>query len=58
MSFVSLQDRRYKNAKALCDVRQDCLSKFGVEQTACVRKCISSLCYSQIYEADPVRVNT
>ncbi|XP_061180895.1 uncharacterized protein LOC133189549 isoform X2 [Saccostrea echinata] len=47
-------DRKYKNAKALCETRPECLSKFGAEQTACVRNCTSSFCYKQIYADDPL----
>lgn len=47
-------DRKYKNAKALCDTRPECLAKYGAEQSACVRKCISEFCYKELYADDPL----
>ncbi|XP_022317730.2 uncharacterized protein LOC111120957 [Crassostrea virginica] len=47
-------DRKYKNAKALCDTRPECLAKYGAEQSACVRKCISEFCYNELYAEDPL----
>ena len=52
--ILHLQDRKYKNAKALCDTRPECLAKYGAEQSACVRKCISEFCYNELYAEDPV----
>lgn len=52
--MLYLQDRKYKNAKALCDTRPECLAKYGAEQSACVRKCISEFCYNELYAEDPV----
>ena len=52
--ILYLQDRKYKNAKALCDTRPECLAKYGAEQSACVRKCISEFCYNELYAEDPV----
>lgn len=49
-----LQDKVYKNVKQPCEVNPDCLSKRGVEQAICIRKCISEFCYEDIYASDEV----
>lgn len=47
-------DRKYKSAKSLCETKQDCLQKRGVEQTICIRKCVSPFCYNELYGDDPL----
>ncbi|OWF39120.1 uncharacterized protein LOC110465450 [Mizuhopecten yessoensis] len=45
-------DKKYRNAKTVCEVKSECLRQHGVEQTACVRQCISKFCYSELYGHD------
>ncbi|KAL5017229.1 hypothetical protein ScPMuIL_006818 [Solemya velum] len=45
-------DKRYRNIKNRCDTSPTCLSKFGIEQTICIRKCVSAVCYEELYGHD------
>ncbi|XP_033737636.1 uncharacterized protein LOC117325489 [Pecten maximus] len=45
-------DKKYRNAKTVCEVKTECLRQHGVDQTACVRQCISKFCYNELYGND------
>ncbi|XP_069125857.1 uncharacterized protein [Argopecten irradians] len=45
-------DKKYRNAKTVCEVKSECLRQQGVDQTACVRQCISKFCYEELYGSD------
>jgi len=47
-------DKTYKNQKQPCEVDPDCLAKRGAEQAICIRKCVNSFCYQDIYGDDPL----
>ncbi|KAK3092067.1 hypothetical protein FSP39_024883 [Pinctada imbricata] len=47
-------DKKYKNAKAVCEVRPDCLAMYGANQTMCIRKCVSEFCFKELYGDDPL----
>ena len=52
--FCLFQDKVYKNLKQPCEINPDCLAKRGAAQAICIRHCISSFCYNDIYGDDPV----
>ena len=67
MSFPRrrLLDERFRRQTRLCEQRELCQSKppvssphaqdlLDIETINCVRRCVSSTCYKQIYDADPL----
>ncbi|KAL8604640.1 hypothetical protein ACOMHN_013420 [Nucella lapillus] len=47
-------DKKYRSAKQRCEMSSECHGFWGVEQTKCVRMCISETCYKELYGDDPL----
>jgi hypothetical protein len=44
-------ERKIRNMKQQCESRE-CNNVYGLDNTKCVRKCMSEFCYSEIYSDD------
>lgn len=47
-------DKKYRNARQRCEMSLECQNLYGVENTKCVRMCISETCYNELYGDDPL----
>ncbi|RUS76385.1 hypothetical protein EGW08_015865 [Elysia chlorotica] len=46
-------DKRYKTARQRCEVGDSqCQGLWGVDHTKCIRRCMSEVCYNEIYKDD------
>jgi len=45
-------DKRYKSLRQRCEMEGNCHGIWGVENTKCIRKCMSKFCYNELYGAD------
>ena len=63
MRFVFLfpphtfQAKKYSPLEKECETKE-CQGVFGLELTKCTRKCISQVCYDELYAWDEVRLWT
>jgi len=47
-------ERKIRYLRQDCERQEECLGAAGLEQTNCIRKCMSKECFEELYGSDPL----